>query len=139
MYLNFKNMKSLSHFLLFFLFLLFANSGSSLFAGDIPEGIILALKTGNSKELAKYFNTNIELVILDKEDVYSKTQAELIVKDFFSKHSPSNFSILHQGGKQGAKYAIGNLTTSKGTFRVYFLLKISNEKPFIHQLRIEKE
>ena len=125
--------------LMFFFFLLFENSGFSLIASNIPDGISIAFKAGNSKALAKFFNTEIELVILDKEDVYSKAQAELIIKDFFSKHSPTNFLILHQGGKEGAKYAIGNLTTTNGTFRVYFLLKTQYDQPFIHQLRIEKE
>ena len=76
------------------------------------EAITSAIKTGNAKELAKIFNANIELVLLDKEDVYSKTQAELILKEFFTKNQPSNFTIVHQGGADdGAKYVIGNLKT----------------------------
>lgn len=122
----------------FALFAIFINNGHSSVYTDIPEGITIAIKSGNSKELAKYFDANIELVILDKEDVYSRTQAELILKDFFSKHKPTNFSIIHRGG-EGAKYAIGNLYTSNGTFRVYILLKTKNEKLYIHSLRIEEE
>lgn len=105
----------------------------------VPDGIILALKSGNSKELAKYFNANIELQILEKENVYSKAQAELILKDFFSKNIPGGFTKIHEGGKEGAKYVIGNLTTSTGTYRVYFLLKEINGASLIHELRIENE
>ncbi|NJK98710.1 MAG: DUF4783 domain-containing protein [Bacteroidales bacterium] len=36
---------------------------------DVPDGIVAAFKTGNAKELAKFFNTTIELVILDKEGI----------------------------------------------------------------------
>lgn len=118
---------------------LLVNSGSPFFFNQIPEGISIAIKAGNSKELAKFFNSTIELTILNKEDVYSKSQAELIVKDFFKKYSPENFIILHRGGKEVTKYAIGNLTTTNGIFRVYFLLKTENEIPLIHQLRIEEE
>lgn len=106
---------------------------------DIPEAISSAFKAGNSKELVKHFNTNVELVILENEDVYSKTQAEMILRDFFDKQPPKNFAILHQGGKNGSKYAIGDLTTTKGNFRVYFLLKKREDTYLIHQLRIEKE
>jgi hypothetical protein len=106
---------------------------------DIPEAISAAFKAGNSKELVKHFNSNVELVILENEDVYSKTQAEMILRDFFEKQPPKNFAILHQGGKNGSKYAIGDLTTSKGNFRVYFLLKKREDSYLIHQLRIEKE
>ncbi len=106
---------------------------------DIPEAISSAFKAGNSKELVKHVNNNVELVILENEDVYSKTQAEMILRDFFDKYPPKNFAILHQGGKNGSKYAIGDLTTSKGNFRVYFLLKKTEDSYLIHQLRIEKE
>lgn len=107
--------------------------------GGVPDGISAAIKAGNSREFARFFNTNIELVLPNTEDVYSKTQAELILKDFFSKNAPSNFVILHQGGKETSRYAIGTLTTNTGVFRVYFLLKISGGEALIHQLRIEKE
>jgi len=105
--------------------------------GDIPQALIDALRTGNTTVLSGYFNTSIELAILDKEDIYSRQQAELIVKDFFAKHVPSSFVILHKGGKEGSQYAIGNLTTSAGNFRVTLLIKQKDNKPFIHQLRFE--
>lgn len=114
-------------------------SSPPLLTSSIPDEIITAIKSGNAKDLAKYFNQNIELIILNEEDVYSKAQAELILKDFFSKNLPSDFTILHQGGKESARYAIGTVKTAKGNFRMYFLLKIKNDQPFIHQLRIEKE
>ena len=107
---------------------------------DIPPKIFDAMKVGNSIELTKYFNTTVELVILDKEDVYSKQQAEQILKNFFEKNKVKNFTLLHQGGKSGAQYAIGNLETEDGkTYRVYFLVKESGGKPLVHQMRIEKE
>lgn len=128
---------------IFFIFListpLFATVSFADPGNDIPEGIISAIKSGNSSGLAAFFNANVELVILDKEDVYSKVQAEQIVKDFFSKNKPSNFTILHQGGKEGAKYAIGSLVTNTGTYRVYFLIKNTGKKPVIHQFRIETQ
>jgi len=79
------------------------------------------------------------MVIVDKEGIYNKVQAEMILKDFFSKNPPRKFSLLHQGGKAESKYGIGNLVTSENTYRVYFLLKTTNGKPLIHQFRIETE
>jgi len=107
--------------------------------GDIPSGINLALKEGNSKDLCSYMNSNVEMVIIDKEGIYNKVQAEMILKDFFSKNPPRKFSLLHQGGKAESKYGIGNLITSDNTYRVYFLLKTANGKSLIHQFRIETE
>jgi hypothetical protein len=106
---------------------------------QIPDEIILSLETGNSKTLSNYFNQNVELVVIDNDNVYSKAQAKQIVSNFFSNFTPESFSIIHQGGKEGAKYVIGNLITNNGNFRVYFLLKKNEGKEYIHQLRIEKK
>lgn len=107
---------------------------------DVPPKIYDAMKVGNATELAKYFNSSVELVILDKEDIYSKQQAEQIVKSFFEKNKVKSFSLLHQGGKEGAKYAICNLENTAGkVYRVYFLIKETSGNPLIHQMRIEVE
>ena len=103
------------------------------------KDINFALKKGNSTELSKYFISNVELIIGEKEGVYSKSQALVILKDFYRTNKPKDFSILHEGGKDGAKYVIGNLKTDKNIYRVYYLLKIQNNKSYIHTLRIEKE
>jgi len=105
----------------------------------IPAGISLAFKAGNSSALAEYFNSTVEILLLDKEDFYSKNVAENILGDFFSKYHTREFTIRHQGAKNDAQYAIANLTTDKGNFRVYFLLKKVNSMPLIHQIRIEPD
>jgi hypothetical protein len=125
--------------LLFVLSLIFLLTGFTYSPQDETDSIIAALKAGNAKELSKYFSANIELKLLDKEDVYSKAQAEVILNDFFTKNVPSAYTKLHEGGKEGAKFVIGNLITSGGTFRVYFLLKTENSKSCIQQLRIEQD
>lgn len=108
----------------------------------IPNDILVALETGNAKLLAGYFNQNVELVVMDNDNVYSKSQAQQIVNNFFSSFSPleeNAFSVIHDGGKTDAKYVIGKYKSEKGEFRVYFLLKKSSDKEYIHQLRIEKQ
>lgn len=112
---------------------------ASAFAA-IPPKIFDAINVGNSSELAKYFNSSVELVIIDSEAVYSKQQAEQIVKSFFDKNHPKEFTLLHQGGKGDAQYAIGTLVSEQGKkFRVYFLVKEKSNNPLIHQMRIEEE
>jgi len=105
----------------------------------IPSGISLAIKAGNAAELSKYMNSTVELLLLDKEDFYKKVVAETILKDFFSEYHTKDFIIRHQGARNDALYAIGNLVTEKGDFRVYFLLKKVNTQLLIHQIRIESD
>jgi Domain of unknown function (DUF4783) len=105
----------------------------------IPSGISIAFKAGNAAELSKYMNSTVELLLLDKEDFYKKNVAEAILKDFFVSYPTKDFIIRHQGAKNDAEYAIGNLMTERGNFRVYFLLKKVGQDLLIHQIRIESE
>jgi len=106
---------------------------------QIQGEIVLSIQNGNDEMLAKYFNQNVELVVESHDDVFSKSQARQIVAEFFKANKPKQFTIIHQGGKDGARYAIGSLVTSTGNFRVYFLLKNKENNSYIHQLKIEKQ
>lgn len=105
----------------------------------IPGGISSAFKSGNAAELSKYMNSTVELLLLDKEDFYKKNVAETILRDFFNEYHSKDFIIRHQGAKNDAQYAIGNLETEKGNFRVYFLLKKVDQELLIHLIRIESD
>lgn len=107
---------------------------------DIFEDIGLAIESGNAKEVSQFFSSNVELKIKEQEDVYSKTQAEHIVKEFFAKHQPHSFNIIHRGtSKKGARYAIGKLKTNNGEFRIYFFVKNIDDSQYIHELRFEED
>lgn len=105
----------------------------------IPGEITAAIKAGNAAELSKYMNSTVEILLLDKEDFYKKNVAEAILTDFFNTYQTRDFVISHQGGRNDAQYAIGNLKTAKGNFRVYFLLKKVDQQLLIHQIRINSE
>lgn len=134
---NSETMKNLKLKLITLFFSLFAFAAAAV--AQIPDEIVTSIQSGNDATLASFFNENVELVVQTHDDVYSKSQAQQIVADFFKSNKPKQFSIIHQGGKEGARYAIGSLIANTGTFRVYFLLKNKNNNSYIHQLRIEKQ
>jgi hypothetical protein len=105
----------------------------------IPGGIAIAFKAGNAAELSKYMNSTVELLLIDKEDFYKKNVAEAILKDFFNSYPTKDFILRFQGAKNDLQYAIGNLKTERGDFRVYFLLKKVGQELLIQQIRIEIE
>ncbi len=106
---------------------------------SLPQGIVTATANGNAEKLASYFNNNIELVLPQKSGIFSRSQAQMILKDFFSNNPPSSFKIIHQGNRQNASFAIGNYKTGGDLYRFYLLTKNNNNKLLIHQLRIEKQ
>ena len=120
---------------------LFLLISTSVMALDIYDDVSNAIRSGDAKQIATFFGNTIELTIGDKESIYSKAQAEFILKDFFTKNPPKTFVILHKGASpEGTQYAIGNLLTTNGeNFRTSFYLKISNGKNQLQQLRIENE
>ncbi len=119
-----------------------------LFAAFIPlmgfqpnlGGISKALSEGDAAALGGYFDQNVELTILDKQDQFDKTQAMQAVKDFFAKNAPKSFNSVHQGAAKGGTghYIIGDLTAATGNFRVYFYYKAATDKILIQEMRIEK-
>jgi len=99
-----------------------------------------AIRQGNADKIAEYFGNNVDLKILSKENVFSKLQATVLLKDFFSTHKPEKFEIKHEGGPENAKFAIGILSDTNGnTYRIYYLLKSSDNKVYIHKFRIEED
>lgn len=103
----------------------------------IPNEVVSAIKQGNASKLSPYLGANVELIIGNKNDIYSKQQTVEIVSDFFRKNPVNDFQILHSGSKDAASFAIGTLKTSTGTFRVYILTRKTDEKSVVQQLRIE--
>ena len=105
---------------------------------DTADRIAQLLEAGDANGLSGHFMNNVDLTILQTDDVYSKTQATQITKRFFDDHSPSGFSLKHEGkSKLDDHYRIGTLTTSNGEFRVTYFLKNHEGKYLIKQLRIE--
>lgn len=111
----------------------------SVFAVEIPQAVLTGFSKGDAVAISGYFKNTLELTIDNKENIYSSTQAQIILKNFFQKNSPKSFSVVHEGGKGDSKYAIGSLKTNTGNYRITILIKSNNGKPYIHQLRIEKD
>ena len=105
----------------------------------IVEEVATAIKTGNSTNVSKYFNSTLDLTVPGSEGTYSKVQAEMILKDFFSKNAPKSFLINHQGASNdGSLYAIGTYTSATAALRTYFLLKKSGTTYLIQKLEFEE-
>jgi len=107
-------------------------------ASEVIKKVSAALQKGDSQELSKYFTKTVELEILGEENFYSISQAEILLKDFFERSSPTKFTINHQGVKEASSFAIGTLTVKNGNLRVSFFMKTENNQTLIHQFRIEQ-
>ncbi len=113
---------------------------SLVVVADTFDDVVNMLKAQQAKEIAKMFNQNVEMTINDNEGVYSKQQAEIMLKNFLSQNQAKAVSIQHRGSSgQGAKYVIAIYETNLSKFRIYIFMKESGGTSLIHELRIEKE
>ena len=114
------------------------------FSATVPlglaENIATAIRSGDSRELSKYFNSTVELVLPGNDGVFSKAQAEMIMKTFFAKSSPVSFTINQKGNSTGgAQFIIGTYKNKSGSLNVYILLKPINGVLMIHQMHFEAD
>lgn len=111
------------------------------FAQDaIFDPIRDVIKTGSAKEMAKYLNQNIEINIEGNVNTYSKAQAEFVFRDFFKKHPPTSFNVVHKGAsKGGQQFAIGRYISDSDSYNVLMLVKEVSGTYLIHEISFVKE
>lgn len=105
------------------------------------DAITKAISSGDVDALAKYFDENLEISILDDEKTYTKAQATDVVRTFFAANKPKTFTAVHNGTSRGSsdQYCIGNLAATSGNYRVYIYLSTSGNNATIKELRFDKE
>ena len=126
-------MKAIFTFLMIACFVTF----SSFVQSSNIDGVISALRSGNATELAKYFDDNVELTLPVKSDSYSKAQAQVIIKDFFSNNGVKTFELKHKGDSPGGHYCIGTLQTESGNFRAHVFMKSKGNKDVLKEIRFQ--
>lgn len=112
-------------------------SSFSIYAG-IDE-IISALKTGNANGIAKYFDNTVEITLSDKSNSFSKSQAEVVLRDFFNNNPVKGFDILHKGENAGSQYCIGTLVTKNASYRTTVFMKQKGNRQTLQEIRFENQ
>jgi hypothetical protein len=134
-----KNIRKL--LLLIFIFpSVFPAFSNTIGPEEVNKMILEALGSGNATELSNHFNSMIDMGIAGTQDVYSKSQATRILKDFFGKNPVKSVKILKQGtSNDGSQFSIGEIVAGTKTYRLYYLLKKISTQYLIQQLQIEED
>jgi len=102
------------------------------------DEVISAIKNGSVSQLSKYLDNTIEITFTDKSNTYSKSQAELVLKDFFNNNEVKGFELMHRGDNTNAQFLIGTLETKNGEYRTTIYMKQKGDKQLLQELRFEK-
>ena len=119
-----------------FLFLFVVLSSFAILSSGLDE-VVNAMKTGNFTTVSKYFDTNVEISMPDKTNSYSKSQAALVLKDFFTTNTVNGFDIIHKGENGGSQYCIGTLKSKNGAYRTTIFMKQKADVQVLQELRFE--
>jgi hypothetical protein len=104
------------------------------------DDITGAIRVGNAGELSQFLDTRVDISLPDKSDTYSKIQAEMIIRDFFSTNGVQNFLIKYKrsnGG--GSEFCVGVLQTHHGDYRTTLFIKQKGDKQLLQELRFQAQ
>lgn len=105
-------------------------------AGALDD-VIGALRIGNAAQLSKYVDDNIEISLPSKSDSYSRSQAVVILQDFFSNSGVRGFEDKFKGNNGDTEYCVGTLQTRSGNYRTTFFLVNRNGKKLVKEIRFQ--
>jgi hypothetical protein len=103
------------------------------------EEVIGALKTGNASQMAKYFDSRVDISLPDKSDNYSRNQGEMILRNFFATNGVKNFVVKHTGENNGSQFCIGSLQTKNGNFRTKLYMKQKGDQQVVQEVAFQAE
>lgn len=108
---------------------------------SIPfSSIEKAFAANNAGEITALGKEKILLNVLGKEGAYSKSQANLVLKDFFTKKPGNTFKFIFKSKESSdGSFAIGNYESKAETFRVTIHFKKEGSDFKIESLAIEKD
>lgn len=101
--------------------------------------VLSALKSGNAVQMAKYFDSRVDISLPGKTDNYSRNQAEMVLKEFFSQNPVKSFVVKHQGENNGSQFWIGSLQTKNGNFRTKLYMKPKGDDLVVQEMAFQPE
>lgn len=101
------------------------------------EDVIGALRAGNAQEISKYVDDNIEISMPGKTDSYSRSQAVMVLKDFFENNTVKGFEVQFKGENGGNQFCIGKLLTKSGSYRTTVFMKTKDGKQLVKEIRFQ--
>jgi len=99
-----------------------------------------ALGKGDVAGISSHLGDKVELTIDGKEELLSKAAAESRLREFYKTHPAKGFKTMHSGNTRStdSNYAIGELATDNGNYRVYIYYTQQGQKQVVAELRIEQ-
>lgn len=130
--------KMMSKLKIVFVLVLIAFKGFSVTSNDVTDEMSRYIKAGDTKQLATYFSSSISIALRNDEGVYSRGQAEIVLREFFKRNSPKEITLIHRiDSNPNFRYVVLDLLTDGGSYRLSYKMVSEANKYKITELRIE--
>jgi adenylyl- and sulfurtransferase ThiI len=98
-----------------------------------------AFASGDASKIVSYGKERMIVNVIDKEGVYSQSQASQVLKEFFGKKPASSFKFTFKGKEtDDGCFAIGAYVSKSENYRVTIKWKKSGSEFKIESIAIEK-
>jgi Domain of unknown function (DUF4783) len=101
------------------------------------DDITYAIRLGNAGQLSRFLDSRVDICLPEKSDTYSKIQAEMIIRDFFSTNGVRNFLVKKKQSGNGSEFCVGVLQTRNGDYRTTLFIKQKGDRQLLQELRFQ--
>ncbi len=107
---------------------------------DVVDTLSGYFKTAQTEKIADHLSSIVELNIIGEQNSYSSAQAEVILRDFFTKNKPLSVKVINRlSSDPNYKLAILSLQSAKDKFRISISLSNNAERFLVTEIRIEQD
>lgn len=79
----------------------------------------------NPEKYSYHLSKNVDIMLDNDAAIYSKTQAQIVLKNYLQKINPQEFKIKYRSytDKNDFLYLISTLTASEGLYNIYITMR----------------
>jgi hypothetical protein len=105
---------------------------------DIVETFRVSLQNRDASGMSPYFDHTVDMTYNNTQSTYSKTQAQMILHDFYTRHHPKSFKVDYIGASPtgDARYVVGTAQTTTGIFKIYLYISLQGKRQVIREMKI---
>ncbi|SHM60993.1 protein of unknown function [Cyclobacterium lianum] len=110
-------------------------------AQEENNSLKIAFQQGSIREITRFLDDMVEISLDNDKRDYSRSQAEIVLRDFFRNNPAENFDLQHEGQTgDNLSYLIGTYHSLERKYRVLIRGKmIDNARFIIYSLGIIRQ
>jgi hypothetical protein len=105
-----------------------------------PDDILLAIQSGDASRISNFFDSRVDISLPDGLSSFSKAQAHMVMKNFFSKNGGvKSFELKSRSIQKNQQSIVGILQTNKSRYRATFFMVGVGGDIILKEIRFQPE